>query len=160
MNKPDIPDDAQEIVTPERITFDQLKSKRSNQKKGVLILGIVILTLILAGVLYFLFKPGNNINSTNKNINYGDFPVNAFMTDPASFSGNHYQAIMRVESQLVSKSGKGRLFVVKEKESNNPLPIFVPDNLDQFNFEKGQLLQLQFFIKDGGLIYVESIKKP
>ncbi|MDZ4742836.1 MAG: hypothetical protein SGI98_05385 [Verrucomicrobiota bacterium] len=144
-----------------RLSLDDLKKQRT-RRSGGLIVGLVILVLVGLGVGGYLLvkRQAAGAAATTAAVNYTDFSVNAFLENPASLAGNRYKAQMRVESQLGFSAETGRLLVFKEQVNQKPLAVVVPAKLDKVNLEKGQLLEVKFIIKDGGVIYVEDIQKP
>lgn len=142
-----------------RLSLDDLK-KQQTRRSGLWIGLLILALLITAGGVAWYFLGGHREQRASAQAHYNDFTVAAYLANPPSLAGNRYQARMRVDSQLGSSQDSGRLLVFKEMDSDKPLAVLVPASLDKINLEKGQLLQVRFLIRDGGLIYVEDIQKP
>lgn len=142
-----------------RLTLDDLKEKKS-RSMGFFLGLLILAVLVFLGVSGYLLLNSRQAGKSSSQAAYNDFTAESFLENPASFSGNRYQAPMRVESQIGFDPKVGRLMVFKEDKTQKSFPVLIPTELDKVNIEKGQLLMVRFVVKEGGLIYAEDIQKP
>ena len=86
------------------------------------------------------------------------FPTQNYLQKPGDFLGNRYVLRAQINEQLKWEKGLGRVLAVVAEGSEARLPIFVPDSGGQ-NLHVGQRYELEVIIEQGGLIYVEALRK-
>jgi hypothetical protein len=64
-----------------------------------------------------------------------------------------------VENDLGWKEGAGRLMVFSLRDNPHPIVVMIPPSLAQIYFTKGQTYEGELEVKEGGLIYANSIRK-
>jgi len=86
------------------------------------------------------------------------FPVDDYVKKPGNFLGNTYLLSVQIDSQIQWEAGVGRIMAVEPEGSSSRIPVFVPDGVGQ-NLHVGQRYEMRASIREGGLIYVEDLRK-
>lgn len=87
-----------------------------------------------------------------------DLPVESYLRRPGDFLGNTYLLKGRIDSQIKWEENVGRILAVRSESTDARLPIFVPSEVEQ-NLYVGQVYEMRAIIREGGLIYVEALRK-
>jgi hypothetical protein len=142
------------IISPfsDAETSSILKKRKSGGLLWIVI-GLVLLSILAVGG-FFLFRYLNDPLRTLE-----PFPVAKYMESYKALAGSKFRASLRVENDLGWKEGSGRLMVFSLKEDPRPLVVMVPPSLSQIYFTKGQTYEGELEVKEGGLIYANSIRK-
>ena len=85
-------------------------------------------------------------------------PTESYMKKPGDFLGNTYTIRAQIDSQVKWEKGVGRILAVVPESGGSRLPVFVPDAVGG-NLHIGQRYEMRARIEEGGLIYVESLRK-
>lgn len=85
-------------------------------------------------------------------------PTESYMKKPGDFLGNTYTIRAQIDSQVKWEKGVGRILAVLPESGGARLPVFVPDEVGG-NLHIGQRYEMRARIEEGGLIYVESLRK-
>jgi hypothetical protein len=85
-------------------------------------------------------------------------PTESYMKKPGDFLGNTYTIRAQIDSQVQWEKGVGRILAVVPESGGSRLPVFVPDEVGG-NLHIGQRYEMRARIEEGGLIYVESLRK-
>jgi hypothetical protein len=85
-------------------------------------------------------------------------PIDNYLQKPGDFLGNRYLLRAQINEQLKWEKGLGRVLAVVAEGSTARLPVFVPESVGE-NLHVGQRYELQAIIEQGGLIYVEALRK-
>ena len=85
-------------------------------------------------------------------------PTESYMKKPGDFLGNTYTIRAQIDSQVKWEKGVGRILAVLPESGGSRLPVFVPDEVGG-NLHIGQRYEMRARIEEGGLIYVESLRK-
>ena len=85
-------------------------------------------------------------------------PVDSYVKKPGDFLGNSYIIRAQIDEQLRWEKGLGRVLAVRAEGSIVRLPVFVPDAVSE-NLHVGQRYVMKAVIEQGGLIYVEALRK-
>ncbi len=85
-------------------------------------------------------------------------PVDSYLKKPSDFLGNRYLLRAQIDEQIKWERGLGRVLAVVIEGSDKRLPIFVPEGVTD-NLHVGQRYELEAIIEEGGLIYVEALRK-
>lgn len=94
----------------------------------------------------------------------GDFsklellPAQQYLAKPIDFLGNTYVIRAQIDSQIRWEKGVGRLLAVLPEGSNKRLPVYVPAEAGS-NIHIGQRFEMRVRVEEGGLIYVEALRK-
>ncbi|MDP4693066.1 MAG: hypothetical protein NWS00_00825, partial [Opitutales bacterium] len=81
-----------------------------------------------------------------------------YLNKPADFLGNDYAIRAQIDSQINWQKGLGRILAVTPEGSSMRLPVFVPESVGG-NIHIGQRFEMRVRIEEGGLIYVEALRK-
>jgi hypothetical protein len=124
-----------------------------NNKPLILVAAVIALLIAVAVVVVVLDKQGGA----------EPLPVDRFIESSANFTGNRYQVTGRVESQLASREGVGRLIVlsVPGNGAERKLPVLIPHDVG-INVEAGVQYQFQVWIRQTkGMVIteVQSVRK-
>lgn len=114
----------------------------------------MIFLVIAAGGGLFLFRYLNDPLRTLE-----PFPVAKYMDSYRALAGSKFRGNLRVENDLGWKEGVGRLMVFSCREDPRPIVVMIPPSLAQIYFTKGQTYEGELEVKEGGLIYANSIRK-
>ncbi len=87
------------------------------------------------------------------------FPVAKYMESYKALAGSKFRANLRVENDLGWKEGVGRIMVFSLRDDARPIVVMIPPSLADIYFTKGQTYQSELEVKEGGLIYANSIRK-
>jgi len=85
-------------------------------------------------------------------------PVENYVKKPGDFLGNHYVLRAQIDEQIKWEKGLGRVLAVRMENSSTRLPVFVPEAVTD-NLHVGQRYEMKAIIEQGGLIYVEALRK-
>ncbi len=85
-------------------------------------------------------------------------PVRAILERPLQFAGNRYHLEAAVENMIASEDGLGRIVFVSSLTDGTPLPLFIPDRLDE-NIQFQQRYVFKISVEDGGLFFVREMSK-
>ncbi|TVP76812.1 MAG: hypothetical protein EA353_11500 [Puniceicoccaceae bacterium] len=113
---------------------------------------LVYPVLILASFTFFAACSGDGRS------NLEALPVQNYLQKPGDFLGNRYLVRAQINEQLKWERGLGRVVAVSVEGSNSRLPVFVPESVGQ-NLHVGQRYTMEVIIEEGGLIYVEALRK-
>lgn len=116
-------------------------------------LGVILLVILAAGG-FFLIRYLNDPLRTLE-----PFPVGKYMDSYKALAGSKFQGNLRVENDLGWKEGIGRLMVFSFRDDPRPIVVMIPPSLAQIYFTKGQSYEGELEVKEGGLIYANSIRK-
>jgi len=110
---------------------------------------------ITAGVGYFLFGMVNDIYRTKKPLE-----IQVYLNNANSLRGNEYKVEGTVTSLISWNPDLGRLISIEVKDpSPEYLPIFVPPQFNDVNFQKGQDFQFLLKVADKGILHAVDLKK-
>lgn len=87
------------------------------------------------------------------------FPVSKYMESYKALAGSKFRGNLRVENDLGWKEGVGRLMVFSLRDDSRPVVVMIPPSLAEIYFTKGQTYAGELEVKEGGLIYANSIRK-
>lgn len=90
--------------------------------------------------------------------NLETLPTEAYLESPADFLGNNYSVRSQIDSQIQWEKGVGRILAVLPEGSSKRIPVFVPESVGG-NIHIGQRFEMRVRIEEGGLIYVEALRK-
>ncbi|MEO0509065.1 MAG: hypothetical protein AAF065_04280 [Verrucomicrobiota bacterium] len=112
------------------------------------------LSLICLSLSSFLFVAcGKNSFSSLEPL-----PVSTYLAKPGDFLGNTYLLTAQIDSQIKWEEGVGRILAVVVEGSSSRIPVFVSDAGGK-NLHVGQRYEMRANILEGGLIYVEELRK-
>jgi hypothetical protein len=85
-------------------------------------------------------------------------PVESYLAKPGDFLGNRYLLRAQIDEQIRWEKGLGRLLAVQVEGSEKRLPVFVPEGVGE-SLHVGQRYAMKALIDQGGVIYVEELRK-
>lgn len=144
----------------DRITspFSDIESpsfrEKSKNSVGVwVVLGLI--AVLIAGVGgFFLIRHLNDPLRTLE-----PFPVSKYLENHKTLAGSKFRGNLRVENDLGWKENVGRLMVFSFREDSRSIVIMIPPSLARIYFTKGQTYAGELEVKEGGLIYANSVRK-
>jgi len=113
------------------------------------VLGCVVVAMIAGGLI---FLKGGDFAKLEQ------FPTSSFIEGPSDFLGNQYKLQAQIDAQLRWEKEVGRLVAVVPQGGDSRLPVFVPKGSAQ-NLHVGQRYEMRVRVEEGGLIYVEDLRK-
>lgn len=108
--------------------------------------------LIFASVLFLAACGGGDYSDLES------LPVDDYLEKPSDFLGNRYLLRTQIDEQLRWEKGLGRVLAVSVEGSTARLPVFVPESVGQ-TLHVGQRYEMEAIIQQGGLVYVETLRK-
>ena len=142
------------IISPFSDVDGALHSVPGKSKTGLWIgLTALIFTIVLVGggvVIRHLNDPLRTLEV---------FPTAKYLEGHKSLAGSQFRGDLRVENDLGWKEGIGRLMVFSQQTDPRPIVVMIPPSLAQIYFTKGQSYEGELEVKEGGLIYANSIRK-
>jgi len=126
--------------------------RKSRAAFWVSLAAVVCVLAVLGG--FFLVRHLNDPLRTLE-----PFPVSKYMEGYKALAGSKFRANLRVENDLGWKEGIGRLMVFSLRDDLRPMVVMVPPGLAEIYFTKGQTYEGELEVKEGGLIYANSIRK-
>lgn len=130
-----------------------LPTRKKSRAALWLSLGVVLL-LVLSVAGFFLFRYVSDPYRTLE-----PFPVAKYLDGYKALAGSKFRADLKVENDLGWKEGTGRLMVFSVADDSRPVVVMIPPTLAQIYFTKGQTYVGELEVKEGGLIYANSIRK-
>ncbi|MEM7789936.1 MAG: hypothetical protein AAF546_00920 [Verrucomicrobiota bacterium] len=110
--------------------------------------------VIVVGILIFLVtRLGENGMGSLE-----PFPASSYLDRPIDYLGNTYAMRAQIDSQLLWEKNLGRVLAVRPDGERSRLPVFVPSEVGG-NLHTGQRYEMRVRIDEGGLIYVEELRK-
>ena len=85
-------------------------------------------------------------------------PTADYLEKPGNFLGNTYKLSAQIDSQIKWEKGVGRILAVRPESGTARLPVFVAESVGE-NLHIGQRYEMRVRIEEGGLVYVESLRK-
>lgn len=128
------------------------KSLRSNFARWAVLGTMMFLILAIGG-----FVGARHLNDPLRTLE--PFPVAKYLESYKAVAGSKFRANLRVENDLGWKEGVGRLMVFSLRDDPRPIVVMIPPGLAQIHFTKGQNYEGELEVKEGGLIYANSMRK-
>ncbi|CAA6691181.1 MULTISPECIES: hypothetical protein [unclassified Lentimonas] len=122
----------------------------TNRKPSSLWKGVAVACALLAVAL--VSGCGDNFSDLEV------LPTESYMKKPGDFLGNTYSIRAQIDSQVKWDKEVGRILAVVPESGGARLPVFVPEAVGG-NLHIGQRYEMRARIEEGGLIYVESLRK-
>jgi hypothetical protein len=126
-------------------------SLKPNKSKGPLIGGIVTGVVVLGLAGYFglkAFAPSAP-----------SLPVETYLANARGLAGNRYAVQARIERQLDTRAGAGRIILARDTVSGRPVPFLDAGKVLSFNPEPGQLYALTVQVALDGLLELTEARK-
>lgn len=142
------------IISPFSDTESPVLQKRHKSHLSLWVSLGVALCLVLAIGGFFLSRYLNDPLRTLE-----PFPVGKYMETYKALAGSKFRGNLRVENDLGWKDEVGRLMVFSLRDDPHPIVVMIPPSLAQIYFTKGQTYEGELEVKEGGLIYANSIRK-
>jgi len=89
----------------------------------------------------------------------GALPVAEYREAPRNFAGNRYALDARVEELLGYRESVGRVFLVRETDSGDPLALFVDPEFEDFSPSPGQVFRFEISVAGDGLLGMDGFRK-
>lgn len=154
-NKQEIPTKGY-IVSPFEHAEAVVESNRGTARKIVLWCGFGLLLLavgVVGGVVVTQI-----LNDPYRTLQV--FPVTKYLDSPRALAGSKFKAELRVEADLAWKEEAGRLMLFSTADDSRRLAVLIPAAVArEIYFTKGQSYLAEIEVKEGGLIYANSIRK-
>lgn len=144
------------VASPFANATVSVPTKPASRARLVLWIGLALILVIggaVGGILItsFLRDPYRTLEA---------FPVNKYFEGHRSLAGAKFKGELRVEADLGWKEEVGRLMLFSTKNDSRPVAIMIPAVVANNNyFTKGQTYLAELEVKEGGLIYANSIRK-
>jgi hypothetical protein len=112
--------------------------------------------LLLASLSYFLFvRSGDTFQRLEK------LDVVTYANSAKAFQGGVYLVEGTMDEVLLAQTGRGKLvsLAISSPLGVILIPILIPENIAEFNLEKGQMLKIKVIGVGKGLLKAEKIEK-
>jgi hypothetical protein len=86
-------------------------------------------------------------------------PVESYLANARGLAGNRYAVHARIERQLDTRAGAGRIILARDTASGRPLPFLDAGKVQAFNPEPGQLYALTVQVALDGLLELMEARK-
>ncbi|MEM8866796.1 MAG: hypothetical protein AAGC73_00880 [Verrucomicrobiota bacterium] len=115
---------------------------------------LILAAVLLIGIVIFVSTQfgGGRVSKLEP------FPAVSYMDKPTDYLGNTYAMRAQIDTQLHWDRELGRVLAVRPEGQRDRLPVFVPSEVGA-NLHTGQRYEMQVRIDEGGLIYVEDLRK-
>lgn len=131
-------------------------ARRANKGIPPLFIGIIVLLLALAvgGTLVLRNRGNDPFNNIAK------LDVRSYMENGNGLRGNIFQVTGKVQNQL-SYSPEGRLLSIEVEGSygSDLVPILVPKEFNELNFQKGQTFVFKINVGERGILTAQKVIK-
>lgn len=142
------------VVSP----FSDAAGSPANGRRNSLLFSILAILGTAAALVatggYFVLQRLNDPLRTLEG-----FPLNKYLDSYRSLSGAKFRGNLRVENDLGWKDGIGRLMVFSLAEHPEPVVVMIPGAAAQTYFTKGQSYEAELEVREGGMIYANTIRK-
>ena len=130
---------------------DVFSAMRTIPRGKILPVSAAILALALLAAAVWFFRPGGWSRLEG-------FPSADYRERPADFLGNTYVLRAQIDKQIRWERDLGRLLAVSPESGGGRLPVFVPAAISD-NLHVGQRYAMRVRVGEGGLVYVEDLRK-
>ena len=127
-------------------------TNHSNSGKTLPIVIAVIVIIVGLGLALALSLKSGSFS------NLEPLPTENYAKKPGDFLGNTYSIKAQIDSQIRWEKEVGRILAVRPESGGARLPVFVPSEVSE-NLHIGQRYEMRARIEEGGLIYVEALRK-
>jgi hypothetical protein len=86
-------------------------------------------------------------------------PVETYLANARGLAGNRYAVQARIERQLDTRAGAGRIILARDTVSGRPVPFLDAGKVLNFNPEPGQLYALTVQVALDGLLELTEARK-
>ncbi len=149
-------EEARSFVSPFAHTEASIPSMPQRQGPRFAWIGAIAISLVTAGVIA-IFVLGY-VNDPYRTLE--PFPVAKYFEGHGAVAGAKFRGEMRVEADLGWKEDIGRLMLFTTEGDSRPFAVMIPVAVGQeIYFTKGQTYVSELEVRDGGLIYANSIRK-
>ncbi|PDH30160.1 MAG: hypothetical protein CNE95_03480 [Puniceicoccaceae bacterium MED-G30] len=126
-------------------------NRNSGNRSYLWTIGAVLLAASLLGGIVLLrqFSGGRQAS----------LPESDFAEAPCNFSGNRYEYKGRIDRLLGYEAGVGRVLLTNSTNSESPVPLFIPEDLERFSPNPGQVFRFLLLVDGDGILHVESYEK-
>lgn len=145
---------ANPVISPFSDAESHVFQKRRKSRAALWVSSGIFLCVVAAIGGFFLIRYLNDPLRTLE-----PFPVAKYMESYKALAGSKFRSNLRVENDLGWKDGVGRLMVFSLREDPHPIVVMIPPSLAQVYFTKGQNYEGELEVKEGGLIYANSVRK-
>ena len=134
---------------------ESLVYHRKDKNRGALwtSLGILLCAVLAIGAFFLVRYLDDPLRTLEP------FPVSKYLDSYKTLAGSKFRGNLRVENDLGWKEGAGRLMVFSLRDEPRPIVVMIPPMLAKLYFTKGQTYEGELEVKEGGLIYANSIRK-
>jgi len=144
------------IISPFAQTTSTVR-RGSGGGSGSLALWVVsaLLIVLIVGIIgYFTYQYLENPYRTLE-----PFPLDKYLSDYRSMTGNKFKAELKVSADLGWTSETGRLMVFTLPNDNRSVVALTPPKLSGIYFTKGQNYQASLEVQQDGLVYADTCEK-
>ncbi len=144
------------MISPFANAEASVPTQSQGGKNLLLWIGLGVI-LVAVGVVSGIFVTGY-LNNPYRTLE--PFPVAKYFDGHRAVAGAKFRGDLRVEADLGWKEGIGRLMLFSVAEDSRPIAVMVPEVAGrEVYFTKGQSYLAELEVKEGGLIYANSIRK-
>jgi len=108
-------------------------------------------TILVVGVAFFGWQTWGR--------GHPRLPVDTYVSSARGLAGNRYELQGRIERQLETRAGVGRIILARDTVSGRPVPFLDAGKSLNFNPEPGQLYALTVQVALDGLLELTEARK-
>lgn len=112
----------------------------------------VLIGIVVIAVLFLMVRRASSYSGLP------EFDKAAYMENPENLLGNRYLLEGEIDAPLHYREGTGRLVAIRGLEGGPRMPVYISGNLNE-NVHVGQRYRMKIFVREKGLLYVESMDK-
>lgn len=150
------PTEPERVVSPFADAAVTVPTQQGSRSKAILwgaLAGVFLIAGTIGGV--FLIRHVNDPFRTLE-----PFPVAKYLDSHQALAGSKFRAEFEVVADLGWKENKGRLMLFASEDDARPIAVLVPAPVaKEIYFTKGQTYLTSIEVKEGGLIYADSVRK-
>lgn len=150
------PTDTERVDSPFADAAVTVPTRPKSPLKSVL-WGVLAVGVIIAGIIGGASLTGH-LNDPYRTM--AAFPVAKYLDSHQALAGSKFRAEFEVVADLGWKENKGRLMLFSSEDDTRPIAVLVPAPVaKEVYFTKGQKYLASIEVKEGGLIFADSVRK-
>ena len=135
------------------ITYPMPRRARSTPRLSWLLAGLATVIILIGAGGVFFGTSGAPYRTRPQ------FPVTEYLETSTALRGNTYRLSGAVLNSIAWSPFEGRLISVQPTDSDSPIPLVVPADLNETNVQKGQRFHFLVEVRENGILYATDLTK-